>query len=67
MYPETVAAADICPLLEWNGERYECNLVTIQGKEGRYYRDMLWVGKGCRQYLNPWRHNVRERNGKTDD
>jgi hypothetical protein len=22
---------------------------------------MLWVGKGCRNYLNPWRSDVRPR------
>ena len=67
MYPEIVAAGDMCPLLVWNGKRYECTLVTMPGKEGRYYRDMLWVGKGCRQYLNPWRQDVRKRHGKDDD
>jgi hypothetical protein len=62
MYPQTIAAGDFCPLLEWNGERYICNLVTMPGKEGNYYKTMLWVGKGCRTYLNPWRRNVRKRN-----
>jgi hypothetical protein len=62
MYPHIVAEGEVCPLLEWNGERYICNLVTMPGKEGNYYRMMLWVGKGCRAYLNSWRRDVRRRN-----
>lgn len=61
MYPDTVARGEICPLLEWNGERYMCKLITTPGKQGDYYRMMLLVGKGCRAYLNPWRKDVRKR------
>lgn len=66
MYPEDVANGSICPLLEWNGERYVCQLVTKPGKDGNFYRYMLWVGKGCRNYLNPWRKDVRPRLGIND-
>lgn len=67
MYPEEVASGAICPLLEWNDERYICRLVTMSGKDGDFYRYMLWVGKGCRNYLNPWRKNVRLRLGISDE
>lgn len=66
MYPSAVVHGDVCPLLKWNGGRYTCRLVTMPGKQGDYYRDMLWVGKGCRNYLNPWRSDVRPRQGKDD-
>jgi len=64
MYPEVVARGETCPLLEWNGKRYICKLVMTAGKQGDYYRSMLLVGTGCRQYLNPWRQDVRQRNNR---
>lgn len=60
-FPHDVAAGKVCPLLEWNGERYVCRLVMMEDRDGQFYRSMLWVGKGCRNYLNPWRSDVRPR------
>ncbi len=66
MYPEDVAGGTICPLLEWNGEKYTCRLVMMPGYDGNFYRYALGVGRGCRNYLNPWRKDVRPRQGIDD-
>lgn len=46
-----------CPGLEWNGERYVCNLCT-KDILGERYREELYIGKGCCCNLNSWRKEV---------
>jgi hypothetical protein len=63
-YPEEIARGDMCPSLRWNGERYICELMKRPGSEGDFYKWQLHAGLGCRNFLNPWRKDVRERAGK---
>ena len=50
----------VCPELHWNGQRYICKLMQIQGRMGYFYRMELRCGNGCVSQ-NPWRRDVRER------
>ncbi|HOD35087.1 MAG TPA: hypothetical protein PLR20_05490 [Syntrophales bacterium] len=50
----------VCPELQWNGRRYICKLMQIEGRTGSFYRMELRCGNGCVSQ-NPWRRDVRER------
>jgi len=63
-HPEAIARGEICPSLHWNGERYMCKLMMLQGDGGEFYKWQLHAGQGCLNFLNPWRKDVRERKGK---
>ena len=51
----------VCPELHWNGHRYICRLMQIEGRMGQFYRMELRCGNGCVSSQNPWRADVRER------
>jgi hypothetical protein len=51
----------VCPELHWNGQRYICRLMQVEGRMGQFYRTELRCGNGCVSTLNPWRTDVRER------
>lgn len=50
-----------CPELRWNGDRYVCRLMTLDGDQGAGYREELHAGAGCCSGLNSWRSDVRDR------
>ncbi|MCX7635646.1 MAG: hypothetical protein N2Z74_07875 [Syntrophales bacterium] len=53
-----------CPELRWTGRRYVCRLMERQDGMGAFYRDLLKAGQGCRSHANPWRQDVRCRDGE---
>ncbi len=65
-HPDEIERGQICPSLHWNGGRYVCSLMMRPGGEGQFYQWQMNAGLGCRNFLNPWRNDVRERNGKDD-
>jgi len=52
-----------CPELVWTGQRYICQMMDLPDNMGVFYRELLQAGRGCRSYLNPWRHDIKRRNG----
>jgi len=48
----------ICPYLQWNGDRYVCNLYL---KNQEKFGKELYIGEGCSSGMNDWRWDVRER------
>lgn len=50
-----------CPQLQWEGSRYICGLMTLQGDLGADYRKQLYAGDGCCCSLNTWRRDVKQR------
>ncbi|HOK06904.1 MAG TPA: hypothetical protein PK836_06200 [Syntrophales bacterium] len=53
-----------CPELFWDGGRYRCRLLMDGDPRGDFYRDLLQAGQGCRSHGNPWRRDVRPREGE---
>lgn len=48
-----------CPALFWNGEMYQCKVLSSWHSED--FADRLYIGSGCCSPLNSWRKEVKER------
>lgn len=44
-----------CPALKWNGSKNRCELMSLPGNLGEWYRKSLYAGEGCCSNLNSWR------------
>ena len=56
-----------CPELKWNGSRYVCRLMTLDGNLGFKYRKEIYANEGCCSSLNSWRKDVKERNLESEE